>query len=96
MTDLIIDFERLNELTSNEKDNPTASLSGVFVFSKSRKAISDMIDIYMSYHEIEKNPSRKKASPELYDLAIQTLYYNRILVSKRELKIDSIILTQEL
>lgn len=33
MTDLIIDFERLNELTSNEKDNPTASLSGVFVFS---------------------------------------------------------------
>lgn len=61
MTDLIIDFERLNELTSNEKDNPSALINGIFVF------------------------------PELYELAIQTLYYNKVLVSKRELKIDSII-----
>jgi hypothetical protein len=95
MTDLIIDFERLNELTSHVNDNPSSGpLNGSFVLSKSRKAISDMVDIYMSYHEIEKNPSRKKASPELYELAIQTLYYNRILISKRELKIDSIIITQ--
>jgi len=82
MTDLIIDFERLNELTSHVNDNPSSGpLNGSFVLSKSRKAISDMVDIYMSYHEIEKNPS-------------QTLYYNRILISKRELKIDSIIITQ--
>jgi len=90
MLDLILDFERVNELTAHSNDNPTA-FNGAFVFSKSRKVLGDMIEIYVNYHDIEKNPSRKKASPEVYDLVVKTLYHNRILVSIREEKINKFI-----
>ena len=54
--DLIIDFERLNQLTAHPNDNPNSnnSITGaVFTYNISRKILKDYMEIYVGY-----NPSQ--------------------------------------
>lgn len=84
VNDDIIDFERINELTIIAKDDTIYnSISGATI---SRKIIKDMMEIFT-----ENKPYR---SPEQLEYIIETLRYNKILISKaslRDKKIESII-----
>lgn len=87
--DYIIDFDKINELTTHPNDNPNSgSYTGTFCYGISRKAIREYLDIYIQY------PQSNKISEACYQNAVKHLNFNRILLSKsdiRERRIDSII-----
>lgn len=89
--DYIIDFERVNQLTSsiyddpNDKSNPFTE--GKFAFSVSRKLIKEYLDRFSSMTE-RNTPDDKMQH------IINTLEYNKIIVHKstiRDQKIDEIL-----
>lgn len=89
--DYIIDFERVNQLTSsiyddpNDKSNPFTE--GKFAFSVSRKLIKEYLDRFSSMNE-RNTPDDKMQH------IINTLEYNKIIVHKstiRDQKIDEIL-----
>jgi len=89
--DYIIDFERVNQLTSsiyndpNDKSNPLTE--GKFAFSVSRKLIKEYLDRFSSMNE-RNTPDDKMQH------IINTLEYNKIIVHKstiRDQKIDEIL-----
>lgn len=90
-SDYIIDFERVNQLTSsiyddpNDKSNPFTV--GKFAFSVSRKLIKEYLDRFSSMTE-RNTPDDKMQH------IINTLEYNKIIVHKstiRDQKIDEIL-----
>ena len=84
-SEYIIDFERLNSLTSSDKDTPSEGYGGVYMYGISRKIIKELLDVYL-------NPTSKNA--DRLHFAIETLQYNKILISRsdmRERKLNSII-----
>ena len=89
--DYIIDFERVNQLTSsiyddpNDKSNPFTE--GKFAFSVSRKLIKEYLDRFSSMTE-------RNAPDDKMQHIINTLEYNKIIVHKstiRDQKIDEIL-----
>ena len=89
--DYIIDFERVNQLTSsiyndpNDKSNPFTE--GKFAFSVSRKLIKEYLDRFSSMNE-RNTPDDKMQH------IINTLEYNKIIIHKstiRDQKIDEIL-----
>lgn len=89
--DYIIDFERVNKLTSsiyddpNDKSNPFTE--GKFAFSVSRKLIKEYLDRFSSMTE-------RNAPDDKMQHIINTLEYNKIIVHKstiRDQKIDEIL-----
>lgn len=85
----IIDFERVNELCAHPNDNPKDGISGVFVNSSSRKIIKDYLDIYTdSVLHHRKVPV--KYTQEMLNHVIETLNFNRILISKADIRDDKI------
>ena len=87
-SDYIIDFERVNQLTSsiyddpNDKSNPFTE--GRFAFSVSRKLIKEYLDRF----------ERNSLSDDKMEHTIKTLEYNKIIVHKstiRDRKIDEVL-----
>ncbi len=75
----IIDFERINELTSHENDGKQVSgttIGPIFIKSPTRKIINRYMDMYLS----------GERSMEI----INTLRYNKILLSKSDIRDDKI------
>ena len=84
-SDYIIDFERVNELSVHPNDNPNSpSLVSGYCYSTTRKIIKDCLDIYLG------NGNIGNRSEEKYNQAVETLHYNRILISKADLRDDKI------
>ena len=82
ISDYIIDFERINELTSHPQDETEDNKKGylpVTIYAISRKIIKDMLETYM-----KKN--RSPNTLEEYLEAVETLVYNRILITKSEMR----------
>ena len=90
--DLIIDFERLNQLTAHPNDNPNSnnSITGaVFTYNISRKILKDYMEIYVGY-----NPSQSyrignrqgKVTEEEYNNIVNTLKHNRILITSADIR----------
>ena len=89
--DYIIDFDRVNQLTTSIYDDPNDQSSpfvvGKFAFSVSRKIIKDYIEVFQSGSE------RNKASDKIEHI-VNTLEYNGILIHKstiRDKKINDIL-----
>jgi hypothetical protein len=89
--DYIIDFDRVNKLTTSIYDDPNDQSSpfvvGKFAFSVSRKIIKDYIEVFQSVSE------RNKASDKIEHI-VNTLEYNGILIHKstiRDKKINEIL-----
>lgn len=81
----IIDFDRVNELTTTKQDKPDEGYAGVYPYGICRSMIKEYL---MIYH------GEKKLKDITIESVIDTLVYNRILISKaqlREEKIDSIL-----
>ena len=86
--DYIIDFDRVNRLTTtiyddpNDKSNPF--VAGKFAFSVSRKVIKEYIDIFHQSRNISSD----------IEHIVNTLEYNGILIHKstiRDKKINDIL-----
>jgi hypothetical protein len=89
--DYIIDFDRVNQLTTSIYDDPNDQSSpfvvGKFAFSVSRKIIKDYIEVFQSVSE------RNKTSDKIEHI-VNTLEYNGILIHKstiRDKKINEIL-----
>jgi hypothetical protein len=90
-SDYVIDFERINQLTTSIYDDPTDKsnpfTNGKFAFSSSRKIIIDYIEKFRSLQSRDIPDDRMQH-------VIDTLEYNGILISKakiRDNKISKII-----
>jgi hypothetical protein len=81
----ILDFERLNELTSNKNDNPTEGYTGTFFYGISKKILKKYLDVFIGELKVSEDETKH---------IIDTLVYNRILIHKsiiRENRIDEIL-----
>lgn len=81
-SEYIIDFERLNELTSHENDNPSSNQGGfgsMYIHSTTRKVIKEYMEIYQGRY-------RSKTDEKKVEEVIETLHYNRILISKSDIR----------
>jgi hypothetical protein len=81
-SDYIIDFERLNELTSHDNDAPSSNQGGfgaLYIHSATRKLIKEYMEIYQGRYS---KRSDEKKSQEV----IETLLYNGILISKADIR----------
>lgn len=90
-SDYIIDFDRVNQLTTsiyddpNDKSNPFSD--GKFAFSVSRKIIREYLDNFNSMSERNTNEDKMNH-------IINTLEYNGILIHKstiRDQKIEELL-----
>ena len=90
-SDYIIDFERVNKLTTsiyddpNDKSNPFSD--GKFAFSVSRKIIREYLENFNSMSERNTNEDKMNH-------IINTLEYNGILIHKstiRDQKIEELL-----
>ena len=77
----IIDFERVNELTSTMYDCEPNENSpyGKYVHHASRKIIRDYLEIYNN-RDLRKSDNKKVLE------VIETLHYNGILISKSDIR----------
>lgn len=89
--DYIIDFDRVNQLTTSIYDDPTDQSSpfvvGKFAFSVSRKVIKDYIEAFQSISE-------RNTKSDRIEHIVNTLEYNGILIHKssiRDKKINDIL-----
>ena len=89
---MIIDFDRLNFLTTHINDNPS-SYSGMFNYSQSRKIIKVYMDIYLDYNSRSKFQGFQGSqgpSTEEYETAVKTLRYNKILLDDSDIRDNKI------
>ena len=94
--DFVIDFERVNQLTSHKHDNPTEGVNGSYCYSINRKVITQLIEIYMShkFFGYQKKGSTVYTPEKEYLEAVEILHYNRVLISNADLrdkKLDSLL-----
>jgi len=78
----ILDFERINELTSHPNDNPNMQgvmSTGAFCYNINRKVIKQLVDEFLGYTERRGDANRHQTICEM-------LHYNRILVSKTDIR----------
>ena len=90
-SDYIIDFERVNQLTTTIYDDPNDKSSymsdGKFAYSISRKLIREYLDKFNSMSE-------RNTTQDNIEHIINTLVYNGILIDKstiRDRKIESVL-----
>ncbi len=94
-SDYIIDFERVNQLTTSVYDDPDDNTNpfqkGKFAFSVSRKMIREYLDSFMSH---SGSRMASEVSNDKLEHIINTLEYNGILIHKstiRDEKINNIL-----
>ena len=85
MEKYFIDFERINELTTSTFDDPTGGFnnSGRFSYTISRRIIQKFLEVYL-----ERN-SRMNNQKQVEE-AINHLRFNKILVSKSDIRDDKL------
>ena len=76
----IIDFERVNHLTSCINDNPKDGINGLFVYNTSRRIVKEYLDIYIGVQ------SGRQLECRDYLNIVQTLLYNKILIDVSEIR----------
>lgn len=88
----IIDFERVNQLTSHPNDNPNSTgayTTGTFCYSISRKYIKDLIEFYLNKEDV------RHLTPNItWEEVVDILVFNKVLISKsdiRDRKINELI-----
>ena len=89
LEDFIIDFDRVNELSSTKDDNPNEGYLGTYHFAVSRKIVKQYLDIFVGDGQMSKSKHE-----EILPHVINTLVYNRVLIHKatlRDNKIDKIL-----
>lgn len=94
MINYIIDFERVNQLTTHPKDSESGSPMGGILSPNgvSRKIIKDYLEYYNNYMDSKfKGRSTFDASDDKFNMVVDTLLYNGILVDKRDKKLDQIL-----
>lgn len=90
---MIIDFERVNYLTSSSGDeskSKTGGYSDTIIHSISKKIISNYLEMYFSYISANKMNVQEKD----YEIVVKTLRYNKILLDEsdiREKTIDKVL-----
>ena len=90
-SDFVIDFERLNQLTSHQNDTTSsASFGQSFIYGISRKVLKEYMDIWTTYNGITDSPRKGRITEGQYKKACETLRFNRILVTSSDLR-DRII-----
>ena len=94
-SDYIIDFERVNQLTTTIYDDPNDQsnpmVNGKFAYSVSRKIIKDYLDAFNGWNS---NPNHSEMIKDKEKHIIETLEYNGILISRstiRDKKINIIL-----
>ena len=87
----IIDFERINQLTSSPNDNPSSGggYNGPsFCYQISRKILKEYMEIYTD------RISRRATTDEQFASIVETLRYNGILLTEadiRDRKLDKLL-----
>ena len=86
-SEYVIDFERLNELTTHPNDDPkgTTGFASGYCYTTTRKIIKDLVEIYTQFSK------SNRITQEEYDMAVETLFYNGILVNVRDKKIEEVL-----
>ena len=83
ISDYIIDFERINQLTSSQYDDP----SGKNNYANQPYSIHSISkNIIKQYLEIYLNRESKRADNSKLIEAIETLQFNKILISKADIR----------
>ena len=84
-SDYIIDLERINELTSSQYDNQQKNYGGqpYSLHSISKNIIKQYLDIFM-------NKDSKHIDKSILLEAIETLEYNKIIISKSTIRDNTI------
>jgi hypothetical protein len=85
----VIDFDRVNELCTHPNDNPKDGISGIFVKSLSRQVIKEYLSIYTDSITNHGKVS-KKYDDNVLENVIETLHFNKILVSKADIRDNKI------
>jgi len=82
INDFIIDFDRVNELSSTKSDSDEG-YNGTYHFAVSRKLIKEYLDVLFGDSKLRKND-------DMVEHIINTLIYNRILVHAATIRKDRI------
>lgn len=81
----IIDFERLNNLTVHQNDNPNVAANAYggpnYCYSITRAIIKDYMKIYMNHLG-----TRHDSEDEKFQRAVEVLHWNKILVSAADIR----------
>lgn len=72
----IIDFERINQLTSHANDMPSAGYTPTYSYSHTRKLLKEYLELYSSI----------KITDERYQHIVDTLVYNKILLRREDIR----------
>jgi hypothetical protein len=96
MEKYIIDFERINELTAHPKDDPDSGYAPFYTYNTTRNLIKQYMEVYQSYRNTSGRGRslRGKEECEKYEEAVEILHFNKILISKsdmRDSKIDELL-----
>ena len=91
ISEYIIDFERLNQLTVHENDNPNATnaYGPNYCYSITRGIIKEYMKIYMDHLYLRHDPKDEK-----FKEVVEVLHWNKILISAadiRDQKINKLI-----
>lgn len=90
----IIDFERVNQLTTHPKDKESdIPMAGpLSPHGVSRKIIKDYLEIYHTFVSNKlKGRVTSDVSEERFNMIVDTLLYNGILVDKRDKRIEEVL-----
>ena len=83
----IIDFERINYLTSHPNDKPEEGYLPLYIFNTTRSLIKQYMEIYQGYNSQNGKSHR---SEEKYDEAVAILRYNKILLDESDIRNEKI------
>ena len=93
----IIDFERINYLTSHQDDNPNRDFSPYYVYNITRSLIKEYMEVYQSYRgQIGKyqvlTPAQRfrTVNDNQYEEAVEILRFNKILLDKSDIRDEKI------
>lgn len=86
----IIDFERLNQLTTHNNDSPNNSTLGPsYMYGITRKILKEYMDIYVGYDPSKTYKAGNRVttvSLEQYLNIVETLKHNRILITPADIR----------
>jgi len=87
----IIDFERINYLTSHQDDNPNRDFSPYYVYNITRSLIKEYMEIYQAYRgQIGKSQRFRTVNDNQYEEAVEILRFNKILLDKSDIRDEKI------
>lgn len=85
----VIDFDRINELSSTKDDDPKEGYIGTYHFAVSRKILKEYLETFTG-----QNTMSASKRDEILPHVINTLIYNRVLIHQanlRDIKIEQIL-----